>query len=217
MNRVFQSEDLVVRDRRIPDIALDPGSCGGWLINDSDFAMEVLDGITGLQPVHNGGTCWFGQELSGLPESEILRLLGRTMALTTDGPLIANLNIQDNILLPALHRRTDSETELLRKLDQLLTGSDLPWPAATNFPFLLPHNLGALQRWLAGLLRAALAEPEVILCCHYPGDLSELEQAELICGFQWLRDRLSGAAWLFLTCATGLPGGFSGSFSEVSP
>lgn len=217
MKAIFQSKDLVVRDRRIPDLALDSGACGGWQIHDADFAIEVLDGVTGLQPAQGGGTCWFGQELSGLPESGILRLLARTMTLTPDGPLIANLNIRDNVLLPALHRRMDSETGLLRKLDRLLTGSDLPWPPAPDFPFLLPHHLGVLQRWLAGLLRAALAAPEIVLCCHYPGDLSAQEQQELVGGFQWLRDLLPGSAWLFLTCEQGLPEGFSGSFAEVAP
>ena len=217
MKTIFRSEGLVVRERRIPDIALEPQACGGWRVNDSDFAMEVLDGITGLQPVQSGGARWFGQEISSLPESEILRLLARTMTLTPDGPLIANLNIRDNVLLPALHRRTDSEPDLLRNLDEILTGPDLPWPAATNFPFLLPHHLGLLQRWLAGLLRAALAAPEIVMCCHYPGDLSMREQVELIRGFQWLRARLPDSAWLFMTCAPGLPEGFSGSFAEVPP
>jgi hypothetical protein len=215
MKTVFLSKDLMVGNRSIPDITIEPGACGGWQVNDADFALEVLDGITGLQPVQNGGTCWFGQDLSGLPESGILRLLSRTMTLTGDGPLIANLNVRDNVMLPALVRRTDSETGLLRNLDQLLTGSDLPWPAASNFPLLLPHHLEDLQRWLAGLLRAALAAPEIVMCCHYPGDLSVREQADLIRGFQWLRARLPAAAWLFLTCAPGLPGGFSGSLAEV--
>ncbi|MEI6072518.1 MAG: hypothetical protein WCS31_12050 [Verrucomicrobiae bacterium] len=217
MKTAFRSIGLVVGDARIPDITLEPGACGGWHVRDADFALEVLDGITGLQPVQGGESSWFGQELSGLPESGILRLLSRTMTLTADGPLIANLNVRDNVLLPALHRRTDSEAGLLDKLELLLTGPDLPWPAPANFPLLLPHHLEALQRWLAGLLRAALAVPEIVLCCHYPGDLSMREQAELIRGFHWLRGRLPGAAWLFLSCEPVLPGGFSGSLAEVSP
>ena len=42
MNTVFQSKDLMVGDRSIPDIALEPGACGGWQVNDADFALEVL-------------------------------------------------------------------------------------------------------------------------------------------------------------------------------
>lgn len=217
MNTVFQSKELMVGEARIPDITLAPGACGGWQIGDADFALEVLDVITGLQPVQSGETCWFGQKLSGLPEAGILRLLSRTMTITANGPLISNLNIRDNVLLPALHRRTDSEAGLLDKFEQLLTGSDLPWPAAANFPLLLPHQLGGLQHWLAGLLRAVLAVPEIVLCCHYPGDLSLREQADLARGFQWLRGRLPGSAWLFLTGERVLPGGFSGSLAEVAP
>ena len=53
MKAIFQSEDLVVRNRRIPDLSIEPGACGGWQIHDADFAIEVLDGITGLQPAQS--------------------------------------------------------------------------------------------------------------------------------------------------------------------
>jgi hypothetical protein len=72
-----------------------------------------------------------------------------------------------------------------------------------------------LQRWIAAVLRADLADPEIIMCCHYPGELSRLEQEHLAAGLRWLQGRHSGSGWLFLTGSPELPTGFDGPITET--
>lgn len=203
---VFQCQGLALHGRRVADTELRTGNCAGWKIMETRFSWALLDQITGLAGPESGSVSWFGCEMNRLSETACLAVLRRTLTLTPDGGMIANISVRENILLPAIHRGKGSDHALSSALAGMIAKRETPCAVAEDFPHRLPHELDPPERRLAAVLRAAFAEPEGILCWHFTDDSLDQEVAWL----QWLRRRNPRCAWLFITRQSRLPDGFEG-------
>lgn len=142
----------------------------------------LLYQISGMdQP--SGGKVWLnGQEITGLSEDEKSNLrLHRMGFVFQQMNMMSNLNILDNILLPAIqankgkkdNRKSKAElTENAKKLMQKLSISDLADRSITQV------SGGQLQR--ACICRSMINQPEILFADEPTGALNKSTAAEVM-------------------------------------
>lgn len=202
---VFSSDGLVWEPGRMPPVVVEGNHVQHWPTPGGHIAELALDAVMGLAPAGPRGAIWFGEDFATLRPPERLRVLSRLAPLTRHGDLLANINLCENILLTLLERRAASAAELEHRLAGLLGAP--PWDRWFPAPTLgrLPHQLDEAQRFLAGVLRAAISEPEAIVVCHPFARLEPAERRTAEDALVWLRTRLPACPWLFITPESGLP------------
>jgi len=217
MNTIFKSAGLAISGRHYGALALQKEEVGGWLCTSLAHSMELLDVATGLSPSSPGEITWFGQDISGMDDAEILRFLRRITVLTRDGGLIENLNIAENILLPYLHRHRGDEAGGMSALGTLMKDSPAGRHLGRAALGRLPHQIGFGDRALAGVLRAHLLQPEVIVACDVMFSLDRSARIRLDESLAGLRSACPGAAWLFIQTGSVLPARMEGRMIGEAP
>jgi len=211
---VFQSNGLSDGPLRYPPLTVARGAAGGWMTPDHQASTITMETVLGLRPPAVGTAVWFGRDLAAEPATQVLAILRRLAPLTAAGGLIGNLNLGDNIMLPVADRRPSGHDEAVLTLERLIERA--PWTSWVDAGRLtcLPFQCSPIERFLAGVLRARLLEPEAIVCCH-PFHLLERGGRDTAnAALDWLRTELPGCAWLFLQAESRLPAGFSGNTLE---
>lgn len=109
--------------------------------------------------------------LKGLEDS------GLAATVSCDDALIANLRAWENIVLP-LHWRRAGRTEWMESRARALLAA-LDWSAARIAAFVAspPDALTPLETRVAGLARALLAEPEILVLDRVAFGLEQEDQA----------------------------------------
>ncbi len=209
MGTIFQSGGLTLPDGELPPVRLEAGGIALWPTRNDHIAAAATDAILGLTDPPSGAAVWFGQDLATLRTQRILILLQRIAVLSEDGGLLGNINVCENILLPMLERRACDAHILEADLEAVLTTP--PWQEWFPRELLtrLPHELDDETRCLAGVLRAAISRPDAIVACNLFARLDPHERPCAEAAIRWLRARLNGCAWLFISAETALPAGFS--------
>ena len=211
---VFQSRGLSDGPLRYPPISLAPGAAAGWMTPDHECSTVMMETVLGLRPPPPGAAVWFGRDLAAEPATRILAILRRLAPLTAAGGLIGNLNLGDNIMLPVADRRPSGCGESVLTLERLIEQE--PWTSWMDAGRLtcLPFQCSPVERFLSGVLRARLLEPDAIVCCH-PFHLLERGGRDTAnAALDWLRRELPRCAWLFLQAESRLPAGFDGNTLE---
>jgi hypothetical protein len=135
-------------------------------------------------------------------------ILQKVFPVVPGGGLPANINLAENILLPALFRHAEPEATVGRRLLDFISSDGSAFGLAPEEIVKLPHQVAPAKRFLAMVLQAWLAAPAVIIISD-----AALPHAEfwpvLAPSCLWLRQQLPDAAWLFLTAETSLPPEFS--------
>jgi len=208
---LFQSAGLECGRCHYPGLTLTAGGLAGWRTTDHAASVALFDLIMGLCPPPPGAAVWFGHDLARLTSEETLGLLRRLAPLTSGGGLIGNLNIGDNIMLPLADRNPPAVERAVAELEEILDRDPwrhwLPGETLARLPFQVTH----LERCLAGVLRAYLLKPEVIVSCHFFHLLEAEARQTANSAVVWLREARLDAAWLVLTAESQLPEAWTGN------
>lgn len=153
----------------------------------------LLFALSGMESI-DGGTVYFnGQNLSQLSEDELSKLRQTGMGFVFQQPtLLKNLDILDNILLPALrgsHKNIAALTEKAEMLMRKMGIEELKGRSITEV------SGGQLQR--AGICRALLMTPEIIFCDEPTGALNSKSANETMKLFSQINEE--GVALLIVT------------------
>jgi osmoprotectant transport system ATP-binding protein len=111
--------------------------------------------IIGLLRPDSGTVTALGQEIDYRHPAALRKRIGYAIQ---DVALFPHLTIRDNILLPAVLDRRNAQQSAAR-LDELMTLMQLPASVLARWP----HELSGGQQQRAGLCRAMMLQPELLL------------------------------------------------------
>ncbi|KAB0669839.1 ATP-binding cassette domain-containing protein [Oryzomonas sagensis] len=129
--------------------------------------------ITGLSQPSLGSVHVDGQDMAGLPPTQLYRMRHRIGIVPQKGGLISNLKLWENMTLPLLYTRgsipPEAERTALRYLEMFgYRGNIMALPA-----HLTPH-----EKRMAAFIRAALCTPQVMVYANCFDDLPEAARTQ---------------------------------------
>jgi phospholipid/cholesterol/gamma-HCH transport system ATP-binding protein len=168
-----------------------PGECALIEAAADQQLPAFADLCSGLAELRSGRVRFLGRDWSSLPHSYAAALRSRIGRYFAAGGWLPFLNLETNILLPALHHTRRHRDELRREALALAEEFGLP-----GVPLGHPGELGATDLGRAALVRAFLGEP-LLMLLEEPteGPLEPLLPAVLNRAAM-ARDRGSAIVWL---------------------
>lgn len=140
------------------DLGIPEGAISVILGPSGTGKSVLLKHMIGLMFPDDGAVLVHGRPLSRLRLSELLRLRRRFGILFQDGALFSSMSVYDNVAFP-LRQHTDlSEGEISAIVQRRLRDVGLAESAS-----VMPSTLSGGMRKRAGLARAMVLEPEVVL------------------------------------------------------
>lgn len=163
------------------DLALAPGDrvvVGGPV----EITSELLRAVMGLVTPAAGAVRLLGEDLGALPRARCEAVLERVGYAPRHGPLVSNLPLRDNLLLPLRYHRR-------------LPSGEVPEAAARaaarfglgELPVAIPPIVSVLMRRRVTLARTTVLEPELLVVDDPTEDLDPAAADEIA-------DRLAAAA-----------------------
>lgn len=136
----------------------------------------LLFALSGMDAVDDGSVVFDGQELSRLSDRDLADVRRTKMGFVFQQPtLLKNLNVLDNIILPAMRDGTKTASQTIDKARALLkmTGiEELEDRGVTE------ASGGQLQR--VGICRALMADPKIIFGDEPTGALNSASSNEIM-------------------------------------
>ena len=144
-----------------------PSGCG---------KSTLLSVLSGLERPEYGTVSFLGSEINKMKEAQLSDLRRKNMGFVYQQPtLLKNLNLIDNIMLPAVRKKQTNAVSILKKARELMkkTGiSDL------EERYVNQVSGGQLQR--AGICRALINQPEILFGDEPTGALNSKSAEEVM-------------------------------------
>lgn len=152
----------------------------------------VLRSIIGLEKPDQGQIVFRGQDITQLTERQLTEIRKRIAYVFQNGALFDSLTVEENLAYP-LKEHTRLGAEAIReKIDAMLELIDMKGAGQ-----LLPGELSGGMQKRAGLARAIILEPEIILFDEPTAGLDPVNTKRLITNIQKLKAR--GNTGIFVT------------------
>ena len=136
----------------------------------------LLFALSGMEAIDGGTISFNGRNLAELSENTLSDLRRTDMGFVFQQPtLLKNLNILDNILLPALRGKHKNAVQLIKKAEMLMRKTGITELAARDISEV---SGGQLQR--AGICRALMASPKIIFGDEPTGALNSRSAQEIM-------------------------------------
>ncbi|MEN9723481.1 MAG: hypothetical protein RJB38_1467 [Pseudomonadota bacterium] len=145
---VHAGVDLQLRDQEL--LALFGGSGTGKSL--------ILRSIIGLEVPDAGEILWHGRSLSRLRERDWIPIRKKIAYVFQNGALFDSLSVYENLAYPLRAHTSLSESEIQAKVRLMLALVAMPGAES-----LLPGELSGGMQKRAGLARAMILEPEILL------------------------------------------------------
>lgn len=134
----------------------------------------LLRHIVGLQKPMRGHILIGGQDICQLPRHDARRLRRRMGVLFQDGALLGALSLAENVALP-LSQHLRLSRQLLRQAALRVLGM----VGLAEFADYFPNQLSGGMRKRAGLARAIIADPLILLCDEPTSGLDPITAARM--------------------------------------
>lgn len=144
----------------------------------------ILRSIIGLEKPDQGEILFNQVDLTQLTEQELVSIRTRIAYVFQNGALFDSLTVEENLAYPLREHTNLSDSEIHRKVDNMLELIDMK---GTNH--LLPAELSGGMQKRAGLARAIILEPEIILFDEPTAGLDPMNTKRLLNNIHKLKER----------------------------
>jgi len=152
----------------------------------------VLRSIIGLERPDRGSILFHGQDLTKLSERELMPVRTQISYVFQNGALFDSLTVEENLAYPLKEHTSLKPAEIKARVDQMLEKIDMK--GSNN---LLPAELSGGMQKRAGLARAIIMEPKVILFDEPTAGLDPINTARLLGNIKKLK--VGGITGIFVT------------------
>ncbi|MGK5089727.1 ATP-binding cassette domain-containing protein [Bdellovibrionota bacterium FG-2] len=168
------------------------GEVLGLLGGSGSGKSIILRSIIGLEQPDQGEILFEERALTHLSERALLKVRTRIGYVFQNGALFDSLTVEENLAYPLREHTKLSETEILSKVNENLEKIDMK---GTNL--LLPAELSGGMQKRAGLARAIILDPEIILFDEPTAGLDPVNTQRLLDNIRSLKKR--GITGIFVT------------------
>lgn len=144
---------------------------------DRDVFISLLFGI---RKPDKGKVLLFGEDIYSVSEQEYIKIFKRIGVVLESGGLISNLKVGENIILPAIYHRKGNLHDLEKKTEELFSMIGISERRVKELMGRLPATLLQYEKKIAGLFRAILMEPEMMIFISFFDGLSPELRSKLI-------------------------------------
>jgi phospholipid/cholesterol/gamma-HCH transport system ATP-binding protein len=143
----------------------------------------ILRSIIGLEKPDRGRILFGGQDLTQLTERQLIPVRNRISYVFQNGALFDSLTVEENLAYPLREHTQLSESEIHARIEEMLGLIDMK---GSNH--LLPSELSGGMQKRAGLARATILEPEIILFDEPTAGLDPVNTKRLLENIRKLQD-----------------------------
>ncbi len=137
---------------------------------------SLLFALSGMDDVTDGSVRFGEAELSALKENELADIRRTKMGFIFQQPtMLKNLNILDNIILPAVKENKKGAAKLVQKAKTLMKKTGIEGLESRD---IAEVSGGQLQR--AGICRALINSPEILFADEPTGALNSIAAEEIM-------------------------------------
>ena len=163
--------------------ALHQGEILGLFGGSGTGKSVILRSIIGLERPDEGEILFEGRNIIGLEEHQFVPVRTKISYVFQNGALFDSLTIEDNISYPLREHTQLSDDEIKAKVDQMLERIDMK--GSNN---LFPNEISGGMQKRAGLARAVILGPQVILFDEPTAGLDPANTKRLIGNIKRLKD-----------------------------
>lgn len=165
-----------------------PGGEAVWIPDEPDSGLAWLAWLTGIEPPPAGEVFWKGVEWRRRSPDEAAAERGRIGCVFAAGGLVVNLDMDENVWLPArMHRRPDADGDIERWARAFGC-----WPLPAVRAPAVPERMRRRILWT----RAFAGRPELLVLEHPFRGVPAEDRKVLLEGVQMLRAEGAAVAWL---------------------
>jgi phospholipid/cholesterol/gamma-HCH transport system ATP-binding protein len=152
----------------------------------------ILRSIIGLETPDSGEIIFNHQNIVGLPENRLNSIRTQIGYVFQNGALFDSLTVEENLAYPLEEHTSLSKKEIKEKVNSMLDLIDMK---DTNA--LYPNELSGGMQKRAGLARAIILEPKIILFDEPTAGLDPVNTKRLLSNIQKLKS--NGITGIFVT------------------
>ncbi len=171
---------------------LEKGEILGLFGGSGTGKSVVLRSIIGLEKPDGGKILFENRDIMVSSERQLLKIRTKIGYVFQNGALFDSLTIEENLAYPLEEHTNLNETEIQNKVNEMLALVDLK-----NSNKLLPNELSGGMQKRAGLARAIILEPEIILFDEPTAGLDPINTKRLLGNIQKLKEK--GITGIFVT------------------
>jgi len=152
----------------------------------------ILRSIIGLEKPDSGEIIFEDQDITKLSEDQLIDVRKKIAYVFQNGALFDSLTVEENLSYPLIEHTKLSEEEVHNKVNMMLDLIDMPGSNA-----LLPGELSGGMQKRAGLARAIILEPKIILFDEPTAGLDPVNTKRLLDNIKKLKS--TGITGIFVT------------------
>lgn len=152
----------------------------------------LIRSIIGLERPDSGAVIFEGRNLLELTERQLYKVRTKIGFVFQNGALFDSLTVEENLAYPLREHTKLSDSEIRARIEKMLELIDMK---GTND--LLPNELSGGMQKRAGLARATILEPSVILFDEPTAGLDPVNTRRLTANISKLKER--GITGIFVT------------------
>jgi len=164
----------------------------GLLGGSGSGKSVILRSIIGLEQPDSGQIIFEGKDISRLSEDELIPVRTQIGYVFQNGALFDSLTVEENLSYPLREHTNLSEEEIHTRVNEMLSVIDM---RGSNQ--LLPNELSGGMQKRAGLARAIILKPKIILFDEPTAGLDPMNTKRLLDNIQKLKT--TGITGIFVT------------------
>jgi predicted ABC-type transport system involved in lysophospholipase L1 biosynthesis ATPase subunit len=177
---MIEINDLEGVNFRLAAASIPAGELAAVVAPSEPCAREFVDLLLGLAQPLKGSVRLLDREVASLDEPARLAFRGAVGFAARDQGLVGHLALWENILLGVGYHRGFAADRVDERVRTMLGWCGWPEDDARRAFLLLPEQASPFERSGAAWLRAALGEPELLVCEDLFGGLAPDERRRLL-------------------------------------